>query len=432
MDFASFKFAPQITAGITACGYQAPTPIQQQALAPALAGRDIMGLAQTGTGKTAAFVLPILQRLLTGPRGRIRALVVAPTRELAEQITVAARELGRQTGLRAVAVYGGVSKHMQLTKIRQGAEIVVACPGRLLDHLSTRAFRLDQVEVLVMDEADQMFDMGFLPDIRRIIKHLPVQRQNMMFSATMPADIRRLAGEILRDPQEVSIAADKPAATISQALYPVAAQQKTALLLTLLAENPVEAALIFTRTKHGAKKLARRLNDAGHRASDLQGNMSQNKRQAALEGFRDGTFTMLVATDIAARGLDVARVSHVINYDMPTTAEAYTHRIGRTGRAERQGAAFSLVLREDQTLVRAIERGLGRVIERRELDKFVSEELDPIAPPPRSGRRPVPRTSARPAARSAARPAPRSAAAPRPASRSAGSARPAQFRVRGR
>ncbi|MDF1614244.1 DEAD/DEAH box helicase [Desulfurivibrio dismutans] len=401
MDFSSFSLAPAITAGITACGFQAPTPIQQQTLPAALAGQDVMGLAQTGTGKTAAFVLPILQRLLSGPKGRVRALVLAPTRELAEQIAVAARELGSKTGLRTVAVYGGVSKNSQLAQLRRGVEIIVACPGRLLDHLREGAIKLDGVEVLVMDEGDQMFDMGFLPDIRRIMRYLPAKRQNMLFSATMPADIRRLAGELLVDPQEVRIACDQPAATISQALYPVEAKQKTAMLLTLLAENaenPVRSALVFTRTKHGAKKLARRLNAAGHRASDLQGNMSQNKRQAALDGFRDGTFTILVATDIAARGLDVAKVSHVINYDMPNTAEAYTHRIGRTGRAQRQGAAFSLVLQEDQTLIRAIERGLGKSIERRQLEALVPCEPDQAAPPPR-GRRPGSRPDSRPASR---------------------------------
>ena len=393
MDFTSFSFAPAINAGITACGFQAPTPIQQQTLPPALAGHDVMGLAQTGTGKTAAFVLPILQRLQSGPKGRTRALVLAPTRELAEQITVSCRELGQKTGLRTVSVYGGVNKNTQLTQLRRGAEIIVACPGRLLDHLRDGAIKLDGVELLVMDEADQMCDMGFLPDIRKILRQLPVKRQNMMFSATMPPDIRRLAGEFLDNPQEVKIAADRPSATVSQTLFPVEARQKTALLLTLLTEKPVRSALVFTRTKHGAKKLARRLNAAGHQATDLQGNMSQNKRRAALDGFRDGTFTILVATDIAARGLDVAKVSHVINYDMPNTAEAYTHRIGRTGRALCDGAAFSLVLQEDQSLVRTIERGLGTTIERRQLESLVSDELDNV-PAPSRGRRPAPRPAA--------------------------------------
>jgi ATP-dependent RNA helicase RhlE len=365
MDFTSFNFQKEIEAGIKACGYQTPTPIQQQTLPPALSGKDVMGLAQTGTGKTAAFVLPILQRLSAGPRGRIRALILAPTRELAEQTLTSVNELGCRTGLRGVAVYGGVSKEAQLHKIRNGAEIVVACPGRLLDHLNTRSFRLSEVEVLVLDEADQMFDMGFLPDIRRILKQIPASRQNMLFSATMPADIRRLADEILRSPEVVRINPDRPAATISQTLFPVEAPHKTAMLLAILRQSQTKSVLVFTRTKHGAKNLARHLNTAGYRAADLQGNLSQNKRRSTLDGFRDGSVAILVATDIAARGLDITRVSHVINYDMPNTAELYTHRIGRTGRAAALGEAFSLVGRDDQPLVRAIERNLGRSLERR-------------------------------------------------------------------
>jgi ATP-dependent RNA helicase RhlE len=393
MDFTSFQFRQQIEAGIRACGYQTPTPIQQQIMAPALSGKDVMGLAQTGTGKTAAFVLPILQRLSDGPRGRIRALILAPTRELAEQILTSVKDLGRQTGLRGVAVYGGVSKEMQLQKIRNGAEIVVACPGRLLDHLNSRAFRLDGVEVLVLDEGDQMFDMGFLPDIRRILKQVPARRQNMLFSATMPADIRKLADEILQSPVVVQIDSGKPAATVAQALFQVQPQHKTSMLLSILRQTETESILVFTRTKHGAKNLARRLTTAGFQAADLQGNLSQNKRRATLDGFRDGTFAILVATDIAARGLDVARVSHVINFDMPNTAEAYTHRIGRTGRATRQGAAFSLVSREDQDLVRAIERGLGRAIERRVVENF---EPGVENDPPEAARRHTSRPTSRP------------------------------------
>jgi ATP-dependent RNA helicase RhlE len=389
MDFTSFNFRQQIEAGIRACGYQTPTPIQLQTIPPALSGKDVMGLAQTGTGKTAAFVLPILQRLSDGPRGRIRSLILAPTRELAEQILTSVNELGRQTGLRGVAVYGGVSKEGQLHKIRNGAEIVVACPGRLLDHLNSRAFRLDAVEVLVLDEGDQMFDMGFLPDIRRILKLLPTTRQNMLFSATMPADIRKLADEILRSPVVVRIDPDRPAATIDQAVYQVEPQHKTSMLLSILRQTKTESILVFTRTKHGARNLARRLTTAGFQAADLQGNLSQNKRRSTLDGFRDGSISILVATDIAARGLDVARVSHVINFDMPNTPEAYTHRIGRTGRADKRGEAFSLVGREDLGMVRAIERGLGRSIERRIVENFVPIEeavAAPTAPRRPSGR----------------------------------------------
>jgi ATP-dependent RNA helicase RhlE len=383
MGFTSFNFRPEIVAGIQACGYTAPTPIQQQTMPPALAGRDVMGLAQTGTGKTAAFVLPILERLSNGPRGRARALILAPTRELAEQILESVNELGRTTGLRGVAVYGGVSKEMQLQKIRRGVEIMVACPGRLLDHLQAGAFRLDAIEILVLDEGDQMFDMGFLPDIRRIMKQIPARRQNMLFSATMPADIRRLAGDILVDPAEVRIDPDQPAATIAQVLFPVAPQHKSSLLLAILRQTQVESVLVFTRTKHGAKNLARRLTAAGFKAADLQGNLSQNKRRDTLDGFRSGEIPILVATDIAARGLDVARVSHVVNYDMPNTAEGYTHRIGRTGRACRQGEAFSLISSEDQGLVNAIERGLGRRLERRALEGFNPAQAEDMPSAPR-------------------------------------------------
>jgi len=370
MSFAAFNFQPAIEAGIKHCGFTSPTLIQQQAIPAVLAGRDLMGLAQTGTGKTAAFLLPVIQRLSSGPRRQIRALVVAPTRELAEQTDEAFRLLAGRTGLRSVTIYGGVSKDGQLRRLRAGAEVVIACPGRLLDHLGAGDCRLDKVETLVLDEADQMFDMGFLPDIRRILTHLPGKRQTLLFSATMPADIRRLAGEILQRPVLVRPDAEQPPSTIVQALYEVEPPRKAALLLDLLRDSGGEATLVFTRTKYGARSLAKRLAKAGLRAADLQGNLSQTQRRKALDGFRNGTFSILVATDIAARGIDVDRISHVINYDMPATAEAYTHRVGRTGRASRTGEAFSLVGREDLPLVGAIERSLGRRIERRTLAGF--------------------------------------------------------------
>jgi ATP-dependent RNA helicase RhlE len=381
MSFASFNFRPEIAAGIKACGYVSPTPIQEQAITPALAGRDVMGLAQTGTGKTAAFVLPMLERLAAGPRRRQRALIVAPTRELAEQIDACVRQLARQTGLRSVTVYGGVSKQGQLFQIKAGAEIVIACPGRLLDHLSDGFLNLRQVEMLVLDEADQMFDMGFLPDIRRILTHLPDKCQKLLFSATMPVDIRKLAGEILREPVIVRPDEEQPPATVTQTLYPVAPGRKAALLLALLEQTGVGGTLVFTRTKYAAQSLARRLAKAGHRAADLQGNLSQARRRSTLNGFRDGTFAILVATDIAARGLDVTGISHVINYDMPATAEAYTHRVGRTGRATRTGEALTFVGQQDLALIRAIERRLGKKLERRVLAGF-----DYGAPEPASNR----------------------------------------------
>jgi len=370
VSFDSFRFHPRVAAGIQDLDYRAPTPIQAQAIPSVLAGRDVMGLAQTGTGKTAAFALPILHRLMQGPRGRVRALVVAPTRELAEQIHEAFGALGRQTGLRSVTLYGGVGQGGQIQKLRRGAEIVVACPGRLLDHIDQGTIQLGNLEVLVLDEADHMFDMGFLPAIRRILRHVPAARQTLLFSATMPDDIRGLAREALRDPVTVQIGHSAPAATVSHALYPVATHLKTPLLVELLRHTDTESVLVFTRTKHRAKRLGQKLDELGFRAASLQGNLSQGRRQAALDGFRDGSYQILVATDIAARGIDVSRISHVINYDMPMTADAYTHRIGRTGRAAKTGDALTLVTGDDAAMVRAIERVLGASVERRTLPGF--------------------------------------------------------------
>lgn len=370
MNFESFNFHPHIAAGVKALGYIAPTPVQLQAIPFILQGRDIMALAQTGTGKTAAFVLPILHRLLQGPHGRVRALIIAPTRELAEQIHEAISGLGQQTWLRSVTIYGGVNMKPQIQKLRGGTEIAVACPGRLLDHIRQGTIDLSHLEVLVLDEADRMFDMGFLPDIRKIIKHLPVRRQTLFFSATMPDDIRHLARSILRDPATVQINHTMPVTAVSHALYPVEQHLKTALLMALLKHTDTESVLVFTRTKLRAKRVAQQLGKAGYSSTSLQGNLSQSRRQSALDGFRNGSFKILVATDIAARGIDVSRISHVINYDMPDTADAYTHRIGRTGRAAKTGDAFTLFTREDAQMVRAIEGVLGVKLERRILQGF--------------------------------------------------------------
>jgi ATP-dependent RNA helicase RhlE len=370
MTFQEFEFHPDVATGISAAGYTAPTPIQAQAIPAVMAGRDVMGLAQTGTGKTAAFALPILHRLQPGSRGKVRALVVAPTRELAEQINEAFAAYGKQTRLTSTTIYGGVGINPQLAVLRRGVDIVVACPGRLLDHIGQGNIDLSKLEVLVLDEADQMFDMGFLPDIRRIIKAVPKTRQTLLFSATMPEAIRGLASETLTNPVTVQVDRVAPAVTVSHALYPVDQHLKTGLLLKLLQHTDTESVLVFTRTKHRARRLDEQLQKAGYRAASLQGNLSQNRRQAALDGFRDGTFQILVATDIAARGIDVSQISHVINYDIPDTAEAYIHRIGRTGRAARTGDAFTLVTGEDTAMVRAIEKVLGKPLERRRLDDF--------------------------------------------------------------
>ncbi|MBN1141606.1 MAG: DEAD/DEAH box helicase [Deltaproteobacteria bacterium] len=396
MDFKDFNLHPKIAAGVTAAGFTQPTPIQTQTIPRIMQGRDLMGLAQTGTGKTAAFGLPILHRLMDGRRGRVRALIVAPTRELAEQIHVALGLLGRQSGLRSVTIYGGVAMNPQIAALRRGAEIVVACPGRLLDHIRQSTIDLSQVEVLVLDEADRMFDMGFLPDIRRIIQAVPAARQTLLFSATMPNEILHLAREVLKNPETVQVDAIAPPATVSHALYPVAQHLKAGLLQKLLRETATESVLIFTRTKHRAKKLGENLAQWGYRAASLQGNLSQNKRQAALDGFREGRFQILVATDIAARGIDVTQVSHVINFDIPDTPEAYIHRIGRTGRASRNGEAFTLVAGEDLGMVRTIEKRLGAPIEQRRLPGFDYQVAAPARQPQPS---PRPNRSARPAAR---------------------------------
>jgi len=378
MSFSSFKLHPQITAGVKALGYEIPTPIQVQAIPPALAGKDVMGLAQTGTGKTAAFVLPILDRLLRGPRGNVRTLIIAPTRELAEQIHVSIGELGRNTHLKSCTIYGGVGVNPQINKLRAGVDIVVACPGRLLDHLNQRTINLAGIEVLVLDEADRMFDMGFLPDIRRIVKQLPSKRQTLMFSATMAENIRKLTDEVLRNPVTVKVGHTGPASTVSHALFPVEQHLKTGLLMELLKQTDTESILIFTRTKHRAKRIGQELVKAGYKAASLQGNLSQNKRQDALDGFRDGSYQILVATDIAARGIDVLSISHVINYDIPDTTDAYTHRIGRTGRVAKTGDAFTFVSHEDEPLVKSIERVLGEKIERRILKDFDYKKSAPV------------------------------------------------------
>jgi superfamily II DNA/RNA helicase len=370
LNFRDFSFEPQIAAGIAAAGYTAPTPIQTQAILPVMKGRDLMGLAQTGTGKTAAFVLPILQRLLHGRPGSLRALIIAPTRELAEQIHEAIGTLGGQTGLRSVTVYGGVGIQPQIQKLKQ-ADIAVACPGRLLDHIGRRTVDLSRLEVLVLDEADQMFDMGFLPDIRRIMKHLPqANRQTLLFSATMSGQIRRLAQDILKRPMKVQVGHNAPVATVSHAFYPVPQHLKTALLFRLLDSTETESVLVFTRTKHRARQLGGKLAKAGYCSTSLQGNLSQSRRRNAMNGFKSGKYQVLVATDIAARGIDVSNVSHVINFDMPATTETYIHRIGRTGRAQRSGQAYTLVTDQDGQMVRAIHRAMGSPVEQRTIEDF--------------------------------------------------------------
>lgn len=369
-SFDSFDFHPLVARGIQAAGFESPRPIQAETIPAGLDGHDVLGLAQTGTGKTAAFSLPLMDRLLDEPGRGPRALVLAPTRELATQIADEMKTLARFTKLRGVTIFGGVSMRTQINALKSGPEIVVGCPGRVLDLLQQRALRLDRIETLVLDEADHMFDMGFLPDIRRILAALPNDRQNLLFSATMPKEIRRLANEILTEPHVVELADQAPAATIDHALFPVAERKKRELLERMLDDEECSSAIVFTRTKHRARRLAEQLTKAGHKAVGLQGSMSQGQRDRAMRGFRTRRFDILVATDIAARGIDVTGVSHVINFDVPNTPEAYTHRIGRTGRAERDGVACTFVTSEDRSWVRATERMIGHPIPRRQVAGF--------------------------------------------------------------
>lgn len=378
--FGQFDLHEALERGIDAAGFETPRPIQLETIPAALEGRDVLGLAQTGTGKTAAFALPLLDRLLEAPRGGPRALIVAPTRELASQITAEIRLLANFTRLKATTIYGGVAQMHQVTALRQRPDIVVGCPGRLLDLLQQRVLHLDKVEMLVIDEADHLFDMGFLPDIQKILGRLPAQRQNLLFSATMPAEIRGLANELLHDPKVVELANAAPASTIDHGLYLVAETRKRDLLEHVLQREDCTSAIVFIRTKHRARRLAEQLDKAGHRAIGLQGNMSQSQRDRAMRGFRSGRYDVLVATDIAARGIDVRGVSHVINYDVPGTPEAYTHRIGRTGRAELEGVAYTFVTRGDMAWVRATERMIGAPIQRLQVEGIDADFLE--APEP--------------------------------------------------
>ncbi len=369
--FEQFCLNHALMRGISDAGFVSPRPIQVQTIPATLDGRDILGLAQTGTGKTAAFALPVLEGLLASPqRGGPRVLIVAPTRELSSQINEEIRLLAKFTRVKTATVFGGVSFRPQIASLRKGPEIIVACPGRLLDLHGQGVLRLDRVETLILDEADHMFDMGFLPDIRRIIAALPAQRQNLMFSATMPDEIRTLANRILKDPHLVDLNQSRPVSTIIHTLYPIERSDKLTLLKHICSEKGFISAIVFTRTKYRAKRLAQQLVRAGHQAVALQGNMSQPQRVRAMERFRQRRFNILVATDIAARGIDVEGISHVVNFDVPSTVDAYTHRIGRTGRAEREGQAYTFVTLDDRQLVGAVERRIGARIPRRTVEGF--------------------------------------------------------------
>ena len=369
MSFKDFGLSPEVVRGTQAMGFTTPTPIQLRAFPIVLAGKDLIGTAQTGTGKTAAFALPILTLLAT--HGSFRCLVLEPTRELAAQVETAFRDYGRFTNLTVAVVHGGVGYGRQREAAARGVDIITATPGRLLDLLEQGSLSLRQVNILVLDEVDRMLDMGFLPDVRRIVEQISTDRQTLLFSATLPPEIERLAAWVLRNPEIIEIGVRRsPAETVTHAAYPVAAEQKFDLLMALLERTSFDSALIFCRTKHGADKIAVRLKAGRHSVAVMHSNRTQRERVEALEGFKSGKYEIMVATDIAARGIDIAGVSHVINYDVPEHPEDYVHRIGRTGRAQHVGDAFTLMNGEELASLHSIERFMGQKIPRLKLEGF--------------------------------------------------------------
>ncbi len=384
--FEDLPLSASLRKGIREMGYLVPTPIQHRTIPEAVQGRDLIGTAQTGTGKTAAFLLPILERLMDKPRGRIHALILTPTRELAVQAEGFLRQLGRHTTLRGAAVYGGVGMPEQERALRGGAEVIIATPGRLLDHMGRGYVDFRSLSILVLDEGDRMLDMGFIPDVRRILSRLPQERQTMLFSATMPPEVVQLARDFLRDPKMVQVdPATVAAVGVTHLALPVSAHQKTDLLCDLLQDATMTSVLVFTRTKHRADRLARQLSQRRISASAIHGDRSQSQRLRALEGFRRGAHRVLVATDLAARGVDVEGITHVVNYDVPHETETYVHRVGRTARAQRRGDAFTLVSPEEEDDFARVEQLIGMTIPRARIPGFPYET--PRAPPPPSAGR---------------------------------------------
>ena len=383
MLFAKLGLSDKVLEGVKAAGYTDPTPIQLRAIPLALEGRDIIGSAQTGTGKTAAFALPIISRL--GQHGKTRALILEPTRELAAQVETAFHDFSRFTDLRTVVLFGGTGYGKQDLALRRGTDVVVATPGRLLDQMQRQMLRLNDIEFLVLDEADRMLDMGFMPDVRKIVDRVPKVRQTMLFSATIPPEIDALVRWAMKNPETIQIGQRRsPAETITHALYPVDVAQKQELLTELLERTEYDQVLIFCRTKNGADRVARRLTEKGHAVAVLHSNRTQREREQALNGFRNGRYEVMVATDIAARGIDVEQISHVINYDVPHHPEDYVHRIGRTGRALSVGDAFTLMTAEDLQEVAAIEHFIGQKIPRLKIENFnyaFTRLLDPNPKP---------------------------------------------------
>ena len=365
MPFSTLKLHPSLLKGVKELGFLRPTPIQADAIPPALAGRDVLACAMTGSGKTAAFLLPMLHRLLDKPRGTTRALVLTPTRELAAQILEDLNDLAVHTPITGAAIFGGVGMGPQEHALRSGVDVLIATPGRLLDHFRFPYAKLRALEYLVLDEADRMLDMGFLPDIRRVLRHLPARRQTLLFSATIPPPIETLTREMLHAPATINLGRQPaPAVGITQAVYPVSRELKPALLVALLQRGDIQDALVFTRTKHRTDRLAKYLVRHGVKAERIHGNRSQPQRTAALAGFKSGQFRVLVATDIAARGIDIESLGHVVNFDVPPAPEAYVHRVGRTARAEATGDAFTFVSPDEEGDLRAIERAIGKRLPR--------------------------------------------------------------------
>ncbi len=371
MPFTGLKLHPGLLRGLKDLGYARPTQIQTDAIPPAMEGRDLLACAMTGSGKTAAFLLPILHHLMSRPRGATRALVITPTRELAAQILEDLNDLAVHTPITGAAVYGGVGMGPQEHAFRSGVDVLIATPGRLMDHFKQPYAKLAQLEYLVLDEADRMLDMGFLPEIRKIMRHLPAKRQTLFFSATMPPPIAQLTREMLRNPVTLNVERQSaPAVGITQAVYPVKQELKSALLLALLERGDMSQALVFTRTKHRANRLSEFLVKRGIKAERIHGNRSQAQRTAALDGFKRGKHRVLVATDIAARGIDVEALGHVVNFDVPGVPEDYIHRVGRTARAEATGEAFTMVSPEEEGELRGIERAIGKRLPRVVLPDF--------------------------------------------------------------
>ncbi|GAA4492983.1 DEAD/DEAH box helicase [Pseudaeromonas paramecii] len=427
MSFSSLGLSPALLRAVSEQGYSEPSPIQAQAIPAVLAGRDLMAAAQTGTGKTAGFTLPLLQRLAGGPRvkpNQVRALILAPTRELAAQVEESVRNYGKYLSLRSGVVFGGVGINPQMMMLRKGLDVLVACPGRLLDLYQQNAVRFDQLEVLVLDEADRMLDMGFIHDIRKVLALLPAKRQNLLFSATFADEIRDLATRLLKDPLSIEVAPrNSTAERIEQLVHPVDKSRKPALLCELIRRHGWEQVLVFTRTKHVANRLAEKLCQEGIQAAAIHGNKSQGARTKALAGFKSGELTVMVATDIAARGLDIDQLPQVVNFELPNVAEDYVHRIGRTGRAGAAGHAISLVAADEGKLLRGIEKLIKQTLPKEIIPGFEPDKLtlDAIAhgqgqperksPPPRrpgqgQGRRPQGASAAKPQGQGQGRPAP--------------------------